>query len=177
MKKEYRDATGRVDMVIDVRWYDPLVAVAFTSVFLLMKFQPIQKLIRHQRLIRFCVVGGISTVAALIVLWLMTDVVGVYYLGSSLIAAVVSTAIWFTGNATWTFGDRKTTGWSVPKTALVRVAAIGLHTALLALFVEVFGVWYIVGAMLAILIEFMLSYLLSSKWIWRYEQSRAAKAG
>lgn len=130
----------------------------------------LQKLIRHQRLVKFCVVGGTSTVAALVTLWLMTDLVGLYYLGSNLVAAAVSTAIWFAGNARWTFSDRKTTGISVPKTIAVRAAAIGLHTALLALFVEVFGVWYIVGAIMATLVEFMLSFVLSNKWIWRHEK-------
>ena len=142
----------------------------------LLWLQPIQKLVRYQRLVKFCVVGGTSTVAALITLWLLTDAVGVHYLGSNIVAAAVSTALWFAGNMRWTFSDRKTTGWSVPKTLLVRVTAIGLHTALLALFVEVFGVWYVTGAVLAVLVEFTLSYTLSNQWIWRHGRSKPVRA-
>lgn len=158
---------GSQTVTIETRWYESLWVPLTVPLALLMRFQPLQKLIKQQRLVKFCIVGGTSTVTALVTLWLMTDVVGLYYLGSNLVAAAVSTAIWFAGNARWTFSDRKTTGWSVPKTALVRAAAIGLHTGLLALFVEVFGVWYMVGAMLAVLVEFMLSYTLSNWWIWR----------
>lgn len=155
-------------MVIESKWYDPLCTAVSMPLVLLLWLQPIQKLIRYQRIVKFCIVGGTSTITALVTLWLMTDAVGIHYLGSNIIAAAVSTAIWFAGNAKWTFQDRKTTGWSVPKTLLVRITTIGLHTVLLALFVEVFGVWYVAGAILAVLVEFVLSFILSNKWIWRH---------
>lgn len=175
MREEYRDSTGRVYMVVESRWYDPICAVISIPLILLLRFQPIQKLIRYRRIVKFCITGGVSTIAALATLWIMTDVAGVYYLASNLVAVTVSTTVWFVGNATWTFSDRKTTGWGVPKTLIVRAVTIGLHTALLALFVEVFGVWYIVGAVLATLIGFMLSFVLSNMWIWKHEKRESHK--
>lgn len=53
--------------------------------------------------IKFCLVGGIGYVLALIVMYIFTDMLGWYYIASSAVAFVVASISNFTLNRVWTF--------------------------------------------------------------------------
>lgn len=168
-KTVYYDDTGKITMTIYHKWYDPLCTLCAFPFVMFMYAHPLQNLMKFLRFIKFFTVGSFSALVALSILWVLTDVVGLHYMISNIGAIFVSTTIWFFGNMLWTFKDRKTTNWSVPKMLIVRTYAIVANVLLLALFVEVFGLWYLLSAAFIIFVVSITSYVLSNKWVWRHK--------
>lgn len=117
------------------------------------------------RFIKFSLVGGIATLFGSLTLYAVTES-GVYYLISSIISTIVSLIIWFIGQSLWTFKDRRTTLGSFHKAMWTKGACIAANFGLLALFVEVFKIWYMASALTATVIVFLVSYWVSHKWVW-----------
>jgi putative flippase GtrA len=98
--------------------------------------------------------------------WALTSVVGINYLVSNIALVLPGTAMWFVGNALWTFKDRKTTHNSFINTIPTRVATFAGREGLMALFTSVFGLYYLASAFVATLLVFGATYWLADHWIW-----------
>ena len=55
--------------------------------------------------IKFFVVAGVALVVNLFFLWFFTEVMGIYYLFSQILASGFTLIVNFTGNKLWTFRD------------------------------------------------------------------------
>ncbi len=105
-----------------------------------------ERFFRVPFLIKFLISGGTATATILLVLYILTEWFGMWYLFSAGIAFVAGTFVSFTLQKFWTFTDRridvlkKQAGWYV----LIQIWDLGLNTLGLYILVEHFHVWYLV---------------------------------
>jgi dolichol-phosphate mannosyltransferase len=124
------------------------------------------------RFLRFCLVGLSGVGLTLASMWLLTSVLGLFYVASAVITSFLAITSNFIWNDLWTFSDRRQKGL---RTLIARWAGFGmtrallflLGLALLPLFVQVAGLHYLVATVLIIGIQTIFSYSASSVWIWR----------
>lgn len=100
----------------------------------------------EQRLVPFLVVGGISTVINLLVLFVLTHSGGVWYLYSEAVAFLISYGINFTLQRKWTFrhGTRSMSG-QLALHLPWQLINLGLDETSLYILVEYFGLWYLLA--------------------------------
>ena len=120
------------------------------------------------RWLRFGIVGAIGTVVHLAVLYGLTDLVGLWYIASGVIAVVVAATNNYSLNHIWTFRERKIESHSVGWLKYLLLAGLcdGIYIGLLAFFTELFGLWYILSAIISLLIIFPVRYNIARLWIW-----------
>ena len=121
------------------------------------------------RALKFIAVGLSGLLVNEAVIWLLTEVAGLYYLISGVISAEVSIVNNFIWNNYWTFSDRGGGGLLTRfvRFNLARVFGMALGLLLLKLFTDLLGFHYLVSNVFAILIVFVFNYLLSLLWVWR----------
>jgi len=124
------------------------------------------------RFIKFCIVGASGVLVSTGSLWFITEIVGLHYLISAVFSAFLSILSNFIFNEVWTFRDRvrsrhlKEVWERFIKFGVSRTGGVILKTALLALFTEIFHIYYLVSNLLAIGISTFLTYLTSAGWVW-----------
>jgi len=120
------------------------------------------------RALKFIAVGLSGLLVNEAVIWLLTEIAGLYYLISGAISAEVSIVNNFIWNNYWTFSDRGGGGLLIRflKFNLSRVIGLLLGLLLLRLFTELLGIHYLVSNVFAILIVFVFNYILSLLWVW-----------
>jgi putative flippase GtrA/ubiquinone/menaquinone biosynthesis C-methylase UbiE len=140
----------------------------------LRMFEIIKRLIYEFRgFIKFGVVGGIGSLVHIGLLYLLTDVGGVIYLISAVISAIVTATFNYTINHFWTFEKTEIRGnWFLGWLKYESIDGIWtiIYVGELALFVEVFGIWYIFGAILAHVINYPFRYLIFKRFVWHYKK-------
>jgi glycosyltransferase involved in cell wall biosynthesis/putative flippase GtrA len=121
-------------------------------------------------LLRYFVSGisGASTQIGL--LYVFTDVVGLWYIYSSVLAFVVAIAISFVLQKFWTFADRETkkVHQQFARYMVVAILGVFINTFSMYIFVDIFAVWYILsqiftGVIIAILNFFMYKFFIFNK--------------
>ena len=123
------------------------------------------------RLIRFSIVGVIGAVINTGLLWLFTDLAGIYYLVSSAIAIEIGIIIQFLLNDRWTFREKKTSGVKqfivrILKSNLWRSGGLVINIGVLYLLTEYAGVYYLISNIFGILCAFLWNYILESRLTW-----------
>jgi len=123
------------------------------------------------RLIRFSIVGVIGAVINTILLWLFTDLAGIYYLYSSAIAIEIGILLQFLLNDRWTFKEKKTRGVKqfivrILKSNLWRSGGLVINIGVLYLLTEYLDVYYLISNIFGILCAFLWNYLLESRLTW-----------
>lgn len=123
----------------------------------------------YKELIKFAVVGGIGTLFNFTLLYIITDKGGINYLLSATFAALCTTIVNYSLNHFWTFRKAKIkdnwfTGWLRYK--LIDDLTIFIYLGQLALFVQVFHMWYMFGAVLATVINYPIRYFILKRLIW-----------
>jgi len=132
---------------------------------------------QYKEVIKFGLVGIIGTSINLLLLYILTSKVGINYIISAAISAACATVVNYTINHYWTFQKTKIkdnwfVGWLRYK--LVDDMTILIYLGELALFVEVFGFWYIAGAITATIINYPIRYFVLKRFIWeirKYNQN------
>jgi dolichol-phosphate mannosyltransferase len=121
-------------------------------------------------LIKFIIVGLSGVVVNQGLLWLLTDFGGLQYYISAIFAIEASIISNFVLNDYFTFAKRR-----AGKSFLVRLlkfnvtclAGAGIQYGLLLLFTSVFGIYYLISNLIAIVIAFLWNYFFSRNWTWR----------
>ena len=124
------------------------------------------------RFIKFCVVGLSGVGVNMGLLWLLTEYAGLQYLFSAAIAIETSIITNFLLNNFFTFKGRSEPGTRpffrrLLKFNLVSLVGLGINLGLLSLFTEVFGIYYLVSNIIAIIIVTMWNYLMNTWWTWQ----------
>ncbi|MBI4186606.1 MAG: glycosyltransferase [Chloroflexi bacterium] len=124
------------------------------------------------RFAKFCLVGFSGVLVNMGLLWLLTEVVGLFYLLSAAFSIETSIITNFTLNDRFTFRDRRSAGVKsfagrLLKFNLVSLAGLVLNMSTLWLFTEVFGVYYLVSNLFGIAVAILWNYLVNSWWTWR----------
>lgn len=119
--------------------------------------------VRHKIVIKYLFAGGTAVVVNLFVLYVFTDLFGVWYVASSVIAFFVSLLTGFALQKFWTFRDpsmRRIKRQMALYTA-VGVLNVVLGPTLLYLVVETFAVWYLAAQLAVLAVLALESYLLN----------------
>lgn len=122
-------------------------------------------------------VGGITGFAANeAALLFATQFLGLYYLGSSFFGSAASVACGFLVDSRFAFADRPSPsraqlGARFMKFALLRTSNAISRTALLFVFTEWFGIYYLYSNAIAVAALFLSNYAVSTRLIWQANDS------
>lgn len=125
-----------------------------------------------RRFIKFCLVGTSGVLVNEGLLWLFTNVVGLFYLISAAIAIETSIINNFILNDVWTFRDRRTPGMTARlvrllKFNLVSAVGIGINMGVLWTCTEVLGIHYLISNLCGIAAAMLWNFIINLSWTWR----------
>ncbi|HDS45021.1 MAG TPA: GtrA family protein [Methanomicrobia archaeon] len=123
------------------------------------------------RLFKFSIVGGIGAVINTGLLWLFTDLAGIFYLYSSAIAIEIAIIMQFLMNDRWTFKEQRTTRVAqflkrIIKSNIWRSGGLAVNIGVLYALTEYAGLYYLLSNIVGILCAFLLNYLFESRLTW-----------
>ncbi len=127
--------------------------------------------ILKSRFIKFCIVGGVGTLINMGLLWAFTELFGIYYLISSILAIEFSIISNFFLNEIWTWSDRKTHG----RNRFIRFlkcnagysVGILVNVSMLGLLTSIFDINYLVSNLIAIIFSTLINFVIHDKWTWK----------
>ena len=126
---------------------------------------------RNSRLLRFgkfCIVGASGALVNLMVLYVLTEFLSIWYIVSAALAFCAAVTSNYVLNETWTFhvahSKRRTTIFSYTKFLAVSVLGLAINLALLFVLVERFRLWYILAQVFAIAAVTGWNYYGSASW-------------
>ena len=116
--------------------------------------------------IKFGVVGAIGTLINIVLLYLLTEKVGIYYMFSAIFSFIIAMTSNFILNKVWTFRERIKlyVGKKYLQFGLVSVSALLVNLFFLYLFTEIFGIYYILSQTLAIGIALIINFIGNKIW-------------
>ena len=132
------------------------------------------KLIRfyNGRFLKFCIVGGSGVIVNMGLLWLLTEIAGLYYLISSAISIETSIITNFILNDYWTWKDVGGAGFKERLGRAVKfnvICAVGLviNISILWTMTEVFGIYYMVSNLFGIAGAMLWNFFMNDKVTWK----------
>ena len=122
------------------------------------------------RWIKFGMVGAAGALIHFTLLYIFTERVGLWYILSAVLSIIVASTFNYVFNHKWSFRDYAlrsghAAGWG--KYQILSAITDAGYLGLLALFVEIVGVWYILSAVLSIAIIFPIKYIVAISFIWK----------
>ncbi|MEK9185679.1 MAG: glycosyltransferase, partial [Patescibacteria group bacterium] len=126
-------------------------------------------IIERNRVLRFILAGGTSALSQIAVLYLFTDLLGIWYLYSSMLSFIFALFISFTLQKFWAFRDRALSQihFQFAKYAVVILIGLLLNTALMYFFVDIVGIWYILSQIITGAIIAVFNFLSYRKYIFK----------
>lgn len=124
------------------------------------------------RLLRFLLVGVSGVIVGFGSLWLLTDVGGLHYLGSYAISFVLSVSWNYYWHDRWTFNHAIKRSHAAKYSSFVALyaATLVVSEALMFVLTDSVGLYYLLSAAVVLLAVVPLRYIVSKKWIWRYNR-------
>jgi len=124
------------------------------------------------RMVKFGLVGLSGVGVNIGILYWLTESAGLFYLASATIAIEVSIISNFSLNNYFTFADRRAPGIKgffrqLGKFNLVSLLGLVINTAVLLLFTELFGVYYLISQLFGIAVATTWNYLGDIWWTWK----------
>jgi len=130
----------------------------------------------RQQLTRFAVVGGLASLAHVVIgLWSATKL-GLPVLVANMLAFSVAVLVSYVGNHAWTFGRSGFHGWHFPRFFAVAAIGLGLNQLIILLTVTLGGLPYLYGLLLVIAIVPGLTFVLSRYWAFMRHEEIAGSA-
>ena len=124
------------------------------------------------RFMKFCVVGTMGILVNEGLLWILTELSGLFYLISAVIGIETSILSNFTLNDLWTFRDLRhssmsTTMMRALKCNLVYVVGLTINIIILWTLTEFFDIRYLISNLFGIIAAVFWNYGGCLKWIWK----------
>ncbi|MGY4884461.1 MAG: glycosyltransferase [Nanobdellota archaeon] len=115
---------------------------------------------------KFAFVGAIGTLINLVILYLLTEKVGIYYIVSAIFSFIVSMTSNFILNKIWTFKENLKSNITQKylKFASVSITALLVNLLFLYIFTEIYGIYYLISQILAIGIALIINFLGNKIW-------------
>ncbi len=119
-------------------------------------------IISHNKVLRFIIAGSIGAATDLVLLYFFTDIIGLWYVLSSIIAFLVALAVSFVLQKFWTFSDRGKSSiyWQAPWYLLIAVGNLIVNTSLVFLLVHYGYLHYLLAQIIASLLIAVTSFIL-----------------
>ena len=120
---------------------------------------------------RFVAVGAFTAGIQMILLWLLVDIGGLFYLLGATVAIEITIVLSYVLNNAWTFQATPNTGvvdylTGLLKTNVVRGTAIPIQLGILYALVEFGAIPYLIANAGGILVSGVYRYVLDAKWTW-----------
>ena len=124
------------------------------------------------RFVKFCLVGASGVLVNMGLLWLLTEFASLFYLLSAAISIESSIISNFTLNDVFTFPDRRAKGVKnllhrLLKFNIVSLAGLGLNMAVLWLFTDILGIYYLLSNLCGIALATLWNYVVNFWWTWK----------
>jgi dolichol-phosphate mannosyltransferase len=126
----------------------------------------------QEKILRFVAVGVSGLMVNMAVLYVLTSVIGIFYLISSLVAIELSILNNFFWNDWWTFGDD--TGHHLLNTwerlgvyHLISAGGLLINIGILFILTEYFGIYYLISNLIGILIAFSWNFTANRQITWK----------
>ena len=120
---------------------------------------------KQEQIFRYLIAGGFAFAVNIIVLYALTDILGIYYQVSTVGAFLVSFLVSFTLQKFWTFQDNSNDQLhlQLPLYLTMQLVNLGLNAGLMYVFVEYLHIWYILSqviitSVLAVIVFFINKY-------------------
>ncbi|MFQ6129253.1 MAG: glycosyltransferase [Candidatus Hadarchaeaceae archaeon] len=127
------------------------------------------------RLLKFCLVGASGVVVNLGLLWILTEIAGLFYLVSAAFSIETSILSNFVLNELWTFRDRTRSTSGIPKRAskfnLIGIVGFVINLVIIGALTELLGMHYMISALFGIAGAMLWNYVMSAMWTWRYAEA------
>lgn len=119
---------------------------------------------RFLQISRYLIAGGTAAATDLVILYVLTSVLHVWYLLSAILAFLVAFGVSFCLQKFWTFDDKATDRWKSQAIIYFIIAGInlGLNTILMYVSVDLFHIHYFVS-------QFVISGLLAFEQYFVYQ--------
>ena len=150
------------------------IAMAEFVVELFKKLGPLGRLFPYEKptfiqFVKFAMVGAVSSLILLVLLYSFTEFVGIYYLHAAALSLFISAINGYTLNHKWTF---KTKGvrkhhFAFSRYLVLNICTYSLNLIVLATLVESFGVWYILAEIVAIFVALGGNFFGSKYWAFK----------
>ncbi|MFH1311011.1 MAG: glycosyltransferase family 2 protein [Nanoarchaeota archaeon] len=115
---------------------------------------------------KFAFIGGIGTLFNIVILYLLTEKVGIYYMFSAVISFIIAMTSNFILNKIWTFKEniKLNVGKKYVQFGLVSISALLVNLFFLYIFTEVLGIYYIISQILAIGMALIINFFGNKIW-------------
>jgi dolichol-phosphate mannosyltransferase len=122
-----------------------------------------------RQFIKFLIVGGLGTIITIVLLYIFTEFVGIYYIISSIFAFIIAMTHNFILNKIWTFKEKISLEfWNkYLKFVLVSISAFAVNISFLYIFTELIGIYYLLSQVLAIGVAFIINFSGSKLWAFK----------
>lgn len=125
-----------------------------------------------EKLVKFCIIGGVGAVFGMGLLYTLTEWGGLHYLLSLAIVYLPMSYLVYMGNCGWTFKSFKgTKGFA--KFLLAKGVTTLAGFGVVALLTSVFNIWYMASPVLAGGSMALVNFLISKNWIWKRRENLA----
>jgi len=130
-----------------------------------MKNNLANKITIVKEFIRFCLVGVSNLLIDILVYWLLTRFLGIYYILAAIVSYAVAMTWSFFINRHWTFKSvSPKIGWQYVRFTVVNIISALINLGLLFVFVEFLGVYDLLAKALISVIVAFLSFSLNRYW-------------
>ena len=135
----------------------------------------------YREFLRFCLVGGVSALLSLLLLFILTDVLKFHYLVSFILGFFIVNSISYLASRHFTFGQsRFAAAEGAARYCAISLFSLGLNTLALRLLVSTLGMNYLAAALLLTFANAPLNYFLHRRLSFglpgaRVERPKAAK--
>jgi putative flippase GtrA len=113
-------------------------------------------------IIRYLVVGGLSTITDLSILFLLTKYLNIHYIISSIASFIIASFLSYFLCVSWVFKKRRIRNFlnEFFVYALITFFILFISTALIWFFTDFLGVYYLISKIICILITLIINFLL-----------------
>ena len=126
--------------------------------------------------LKFCTVGGTGIFLNLAILYALVEYGGLWYMASATASFFIVAMNNFFWNKIWTFQDRRreagVIGRQLGKFMATSIISLSINLLILNLLVESFGLWYLLGQLIAIGVAVIVNFSLNSLWVFRGRAKR-----
>jgi putative flippase GtrA len=128
-----------------------------------------------QRFVKFGLVGTWGFLVNMLLLWFLTEKVGVYYLFSSIVAIEISLLNNYVLNDLWTWYDRGKEGKKEYFKRMLQYhvstsAAMLTNISILWILTEVFDIYYLASNIFGILCGALLNFFVNDRWTFKHKK-------
>jgi len=130
---------------------------------------------KYEKFLKFGTVGFSGVLVNMSILYILTDLLGIYYMFSAAVAVESSIVSNFVLNELWTFVERGKEGLRnifqrFLKFNTVSFSGLAVNLSMLWILTEFAGIYYLLSNLFAIAVVFLWNYFLNVRWTWRENQ-------